>query len=409
MKYKALLDVVRFLNSSLDFDEVKEIIIEQAKVFFHAEASSLIFLDKEKDELYFEVATGEKGNEIKEIRFPANQGIAGWIVQNKKSLLVADVTKDPRFFKGVDKKSKFQTKSIIGTPVFIDGEIIGLIEVLNKVDGGTFTEKELKLLEFFADFAALNIKNALFHKETLEKERLKADLTVAGEIQRRLLPSNKFKIEGYEYVSEYKACKSVGGDYFDIIKYDDTRVLFVIADVSGKGAPASIVMSSVRAYLRTASAFKLSLEKMVDLVNRNIYNDTEIKRFVTMVVGILDLKKNSFDFINCGHHYPIVISKDGNVDIKKSNDIPIGIIPDFKYATNRFKMERGDILLLFTDGIVEEMNENSELYDEKRLVQIVLKNKDNFKMMGDIVFSDVLKFSGGKQSDDMTLLFLRRI
>src|SRR6056297_298081 len=145
--YKELIEVVKLLNSSLKFDEIKNIIIEQAKKIFNAEASSLMFLDSEKNELYFDVATGEKGKAVEQIRVPADEGIAGWIVKNEKPLLVKDVKGDPRFYNGVDEETDFETRSIIGTPVYKEGEVMGVIEVLNKKGDKSFNEEELDFLE----------------------------------------------------------------------------------------------------------------------------------------------------------------------------------------------------------------------------------------------------------------------
>ncbi len=409
-KYLELLNVFKLMSESLDFEYIKSTIIEQAKAVFEAEASSLIFLDKEKDELFFEVATGEKGSALKEIRFPADQGIAGWVIKNKKPLLVADVMEDGRFYREVDKKSSFVTRSIMGTPVWIDGEVIGLIEVLNRVGGGVFEEKDSGLLTIFADMAALNLKNAMWHKDALEKERMESDLRVAGEIQKKLLPDSDMQVPGYEFFSKYKSCRSVGGDYYDILDFGDGRYLIVIADVSGKGAPASIVMSSVRAYLRSAVRFKLKLHEIMNMVNIYTCGDTEAGRFVTMVAGELDTASNTFRYINAGHNYPFIIPQGGAPSALTSNDIPAGIVPDYVYSEFELSFEKGDMLVLYTDGITESADENGVMYGdgafEKDLCEFSPGKLDG---LGHRLFSSALGLSGAVQADDMTLLLLRRV
>jgi len=408
-QYRKLLDVVKLLNASLDFDHIKAVIMEQAKAVFKAEASSLIFLDKEKNELYFDVATGDKGERIKEIRFPADKGIAGWIIQNKKPLLVKDVSSDPRFFQGVDKKSEFVTKSIIGVPVWINGEAIGLIEVLNKEDGGSFTEKELSLLQTFADLAALNLKNAMWHKDALDKERMEADLRIAGEIQERLLPRNDIRIKGYDYVAQYRACRSVGGDYYDVLPYGEHHVLFVVADVSGKGAPAALVMSTLRAYLHSAVRFHMKLQDIVSLLNNSIFNDTEAQRFVTLILGILNTKNHDMEFINAGHNYPVLLSSEGLPLFLESNDIPLGIMDGYEFSTHHLKLKSGGSLVLYTDGITEAMDDDENLYGEKEFEKDLKKGRSMTpEALSRLLFEQALNFADDKPGDDMTLLVFRR-
>ncbi len=408
-KYLQLLNVFKLMSESLNFDYIKATIIEQAKAVFKAEASSLIFLDSEKNELFFEVATGEKGEALKEIRFPSDQGIAGWIIKNEKPLLVEDVSSDRRFYKGVDKKSDFITRSIIGTPVYIDGKVIGLIEVLNPIDKKPFQEADLELLRIFADMAALNLKNAMWHKDALEKERIESDLRLAGEIQEKLLPDADTDIEGYDLYTKYKSCKSVGGDYFDILRFSDGRYLIIIADVSGKGAPASIVMSTVRAYLRSAVYFNLNLSEIIHMVNRYICGDTEAGRFVTMIIGELDTESHILRYVNAGHNYPYLKKSAGEASQLESNDIPVGILADYDYAISNMEIGQDDTLLFYTDGISECADKTGSMYGDKLMEKDLSEcGGKSLREIGDKIFETAYAYAGHVQHDDMTLLLLRR-
>lgn len=406
--YEQLLSVVKELNSSLDFESIKRSIIEQAKVIFDAEASSLIFLDKEKNELYFEVATGDAGVLAKEIRFPATHGIAGWIIQKKKPLLVKDAQNDKRFFKGVDNKTSFVTRTIIGTPVFINGEAVGLIEVLNKRKG-FFNRQDLKLLLVFADLASLTLKNAMWYQESIENERVTSDLRVAGDIQRRLLPKKDINIPGYTYSALYKSSKDVGGDYYDVLPIDENRFVLVIADVSGKGAPASLVMSMVRAYIHSAFKFKGDLLECAQMVNNAVHADTETRRFVTMVIGILDIRNHTFEFVNGGHHFPTIVKPDGSFVQYESNDIIFGIFPNYSFSKYNLTIQKDEVLVLYTDGIVECMDEKDDLYGPQRLVHdFNAIKKGSLEERGQNIMEKALEFANGEQADDMTLLMVKR-
>lgn len=407
--YEQLIDVVKLLNSSLNFERIKKIIIEETKKIFYAEASSLLFLDKENNELYFDVATGEKGEAVKEIRVPADKGIAGWILKNEKSLLVKDVEKDHRFYNGVDKESEFLTKSIMGTPVYKGKEVLGVIEVLNKKGEQTFNENELRLLEVLADLASLNLRNALWHKNALAKERYESELRVAEKIQKKLIGKHSFDIDGYDYGYNYKACKAVGGDYYDILKNDKKEYLLTIADVSGKGVPTALIMTTLRSYLRTVVHFQLNLSECIDFINKNIYRDTNSSIFITMILGILNIKRDSFKYINAGHLFPIKIDENNNYKNIVTNDIPIGVKEDYEYEIKEISLKSGDSVIMVTDGLTEATNEKSEMYGEKKLEKdLIYLNDKNYKNLDKKIFMRVFDFSNKKQHDDMTFLSFRK-
>ncbi|MGB9720119.1 MAG: HD domain-containing phosphohydrolase [bacterium] len=162
---ETLIDTSLVFSSTLDIDTLLNIILQKAEELMDAEASSVFRIDEEKNELYFMTARGEKGKEVKEIRIPMGKGIVGWVAQHKKPLLVADVTKDPRWFKGVDKKTKFVTRSIIAVPLFVKGKIIGVAEVLNKRGNKKFNQADLEMYSALANQIAIAIENASLYRE----------------------------------------------------------------------------------------------------------------------------------------------------------------------------------------------------------------------------------------------------
>lgn len=162
---ESLIDASLVFSSTLDIDALLNIILQKAEELMEAEASSVFRIDEEKNELYFITARGEKGKEVKEIRIPMGKGIVGWVAQHKKPLLVPDVTKDPRWFSGVDKKTKFVTRSILAVPLLVKGKIIGVAEVLNKKGNKKFTKEDLEVYQALANQMAIAIENASLYKE----------------------------------------------------------------------------------------------------------------------------------------------------------------------------------------------------------------------------------------------------
>lgn len=163
----ALIEMTSLINSTLDPGEVRRRAIEAAAELVNAEAGSLLLIDSEKGELFFEVATGEKGEKVKEIRLKMGEGIAGWVAEKGEPVIIYDVQHDPRFFKGVDEKSEFKTKNLIGVPVKTKDRIIGVLEAINKRDG-RFDEDDREILQAFANQVAIAIENANLYKELKE-------------------------------------------------------------------------------------------------------------------------------------------------------------------------------------------------------------------------------------------------
>lgn len=178
----SLISISGLINSTLKLDTILTEVMEAASVMLKAEASSIFLIDEEKQELYFKVATGEVAEKMREIRIPMSEGVAGWVAREKKPILVADVQKDPRFYKKADEQSKFITKSILAVPLKVKDKIIGVVEVLNKIDGGSFIKVDIELLSALADQAAIAIDNAITHEELQElfRETLKS-LAIAVE------------------------------------------------------------------------------------------------------------------------------------------------------------------------------------------------------------------------------------
>ncbi len=164
-RIEALTEISLILGSTLDLNKLLNIIMEEAKKLLDSEASSIFQIDEEKKELFFVVATGEKGETVKEIRVPLGKGIAGWVAQHGQTLFVKDVSKDPRFYDTVDKKSRFKTRSILAVPLSAKGKIIGVAEVLNKKGGETFTEEDIELFETLARHASVAMENAKLYQE----------------------------------------------------------------------------------------------------------------------------------------------------------------------------------------------------------------------------------------------------
>ena len=246
---------------------------------------------------------------------------------------------------------------------------------------------------------------------------IKSDLAVAGEIQQAILPQKFPPIEEMADMVDLFAtmtpAKEVGGDFFDFFKIDEKRLGFVIADVSGKGLPASIFMAVSRTLLRATGMRGIDTNECLNYVNNMLCHESIDSMFVTVFYGIYNTETGLVEYTNAGHNPPYVVRADGTVDaLPMSENIVAGMFDDFTFTQSTLQLDKGDMLVLFTDGVTEAFNTSGEMFDEKGL-ETTLENKGAGKSSHDIcqeILKDVNDFSGKEpQSDDITLMAIRRL
>lgn len=246
---------------------------------------------------------------------------------------------------------------------------------------------------------------------------IKSDLAVAGEIQQAILPQRFPPIEEMADMVDLFAtmtpAKEVGGDFFDFFKIDEKRLGFVIADVSGKGVPASIFMAVSRTLLRATGMRGIDTNECLNYVNNMLCHESIDSMFVTVFYGIYNTETGLVEYTNAGHNPPYVVRADGTVEtLPMSENIVAGMFDDFTFTQSTLQLDKGDMLVLFTDGVTEAFNTSGEMFDEKGL-ETTLENKGAGKSSHDIcqeILKDVNDFSGKEpQSDDITLMAIRRL
>ena len=246
---------------------------------------------------------------------------------------------------------------------------------------------------------------------------IKSDLAVAGEIQQAILPQKFPPIEEMADMVDLFAtmtpAKEVGGDFFDFFKIDEKRLGFVIADVSGKGVPASIFMAVSRTLLRATGMRGIDTNECLNYVNNMLCHESIDSMFVTVFYGIYNTETGLVEYTNAGHNPPYVVRADGTVDtLPMSENIVAGMFDDFTFTQSTLQLDKGDMLVLFTDGVTEAFNTSGEMFDEKGL-ETTLENKGAGKSSHDIcqeILKDVNDFSDKEpQSDDITLMAIRRL
>jgi sigma-B regulation protein RsbU (phosphoserine phosphatase) len=304
--------------------------------------------------------------------------------------------------------------SRLGARIFIpmrhQNKMLGLILLGDKINKQPYTPIDLEFLSTLVSQAVVSLENARLFKEALEKQKIEQELQVATNIQKKLLPREIPDIPGFDVWGKNIPSKEVGGDYFDIIKIDEHNFALTVADVSGKSVPASLLMANLQAALRIIIKEQMPLNQMVVKLNDLIYHNTDLDRYITLFVGILNSYTNEMDYVNAGHNPPLVISENGEVQFLEEGGIILGMLPEYPYSMGKITFKSNDLLLCYTDGINEALNMKDEEFGEERLTAYAVENrKKTTKQLVESLISEIKIFSKGvEQSDDITLLLAKK-
>lgn len=303
-------------------------------------------------------------------------------------------------------------KSLLIVPLFDENSSsIGVILLVNKNGLSNFTEPNRNLLQILGQQISSIIRDKNLLKEYLLKQTIEKEIDVANRIQQKLIPKYPPQISGMDIFAINKPAKTVSGDYYDFLKHDPEgkKIGFVIADVSGKGIPAAMIMSMTRAVLKTQVADNYSPANILQRSNSFIISDMENNRYVTMFYGMLDTETLDFTYSKAGHNPPYWLHADTlAIEELDANGFFVGMFDSVSYEEKKIRLSPGDKLILFTDGIVEAMNERDEEYGQDRFINIIQKyHYFDAKSLVDKILMDVEDFVGAApQSDDLTLMIL---
>ena len=401
-----LNDLSREIGASLDAEKIMERIVKRSLQAVTAEQGVIALL---KDD---ETSGGQTLIRINSTSgdHPAlhlHDQILGWMYLNRRPLMMNEPASDDRF-RGIPWSDEI--RSILCAPLLVRSRLIGVLTVYNKKNEGLFREEDQRLLSIIAAQSAQIIENARLYEEERNLIRMREELRVAERIQTGLLPGKPPKVDGYELAGMSIPAQSVGGDYFDYLTVDSTHVAVCVADVSGKGLPASLLMSNVQAALRSRVSAGESPADCLAAVNGLLRRSMNRGSFVTMVYGILDAESHHFTFANAGHNRPLLKRSDGSVEKLKTAGLALGLVTDPVFPLDTVQLDPGDELLLYSDGITEAMNTSGEEWGEERLRSFLSGHKATVadELLKELTATVGLHRASAPQQDDMTLVFVRR-
>jgi sigma-B regulation protein RsbU (phosphoserine phosphatase) len=300
----------------------------------------------------------------------------------------------------------------IALPIRQKGETCGVLCLGPKMTGQPYQPDEVEFLYALGNLAFVSLQNAYLVEQQLEKERLEEEMRLAREIQERLQPQSIPKMEGLDIAALAIASRHVAGDYYDLVPLEGERLLVAIADVTGKGMPASLLMSNLQAALHSLTPIDLSLEDATSNINRVICQNTGFDKFITYFHGIYSKADRSFRYVNAGHNPPMLIRPDGSMELLEKGGLLLGVMKGMPYESGLTTIGPGDVLALFTDGVTEAMSPDEEEYGEERLERLLRENTGaDAAHILNAVREDVRVFTDDAPvlSDDLTMIVVKGV
>lgn len=385
-----IFDISRELNMTLDSDKIGSLLI------FAIMGELMV----NKCTVYVRHDT--------EMRVLVSKG-GGMVPENNEQL--CGLT-EPIVLEHIEQFRRFRNAGIaVLVPMRVQDVIMGVIAVGAKITGADFSEADLEFLKTLGNQAMTSIENARLFEETLEKQKMEEELNIARGMQQALLPKTLPELAGYELAAINISSRQVGGDLYDVIAISETVWGIAIADVSGKGAGAALLMSNLQASLRALAGGDLTIDEMVARINDLIHENTPIDKFITFFYGELNTETGEFTYCNAGHNPPYLIHRKGGVEELMEGGLILGMMPDVRFETGCVTLHTGDRIVMFTDGISEAMNSNEEEYGEEKIWKNAVENASfGARQLLDAIVNDVQSYVGdAPQSDDITMVILKAV
>ncbi len=404
-----LNDISTAISSTRSLEEVIELIVKKCIKHLEAEQGTVTLLDQQEQETPFKtmIRKADRSSNIMPYHFDTQ--LTGWMLLNRKPLLVNDLKNDDRFTESGSQDNP--VKSLLSAPLILKGRVIGSLNVFNKRSDKGFSEADKRLLSIIASQSAQVIENARLYEEEQSLIHLREEMDMAYRIQTGLLPKEPPKIDGYDIAGKSIPARTVGGDYFDFIELDDGRVLVCLGDVSGKGMPAALLMSNLQATLRGQDLHSLCPSEIVERSNSLLFRSTAPDKFATFFLCSLDAENDELCYCNAGHNYPFMIRNNAEHARLATGGLVLGALEEYSFSQETLKLDRGDTILVFSDGISEANNENGEEFGEDILPALVREKAGApSEELIDFIISSVERHAGKlPRMDDMTVVVIRKL
>lgn len=403
-----LNDIATAITSTQSLEQIVDLIVQKCVKHLKVEQGAVMLLDEKDRDNPFRTMVRKQDTVAEVLPYRLDTQITGWMIKNKAPLLINDFQNDNRF-KWLSRE-ELPIQTLLSVPMLLKGKMIGLIGVFNKRLEVGFTKDDQRLLSIIAAQSAHVIENARLYKEEQDLLRLQEEMRLAKDIQVNLLPNVAPRVEGYDIAGRSIPAKEVGGDYFDYIQIGENSCALCLGDVSGKGMPAALLMANLQATLRGQISHNIPCNSCIERSNSLLYLSTDPKKFATLFYGILDYTKHELCYCNAGHDNPILFVPEKEPQRLGIGGIVLGFVPEFTFSEAKVALKPGSVLVMYSDGITEAMNEKEEELGEERLITIL---RQNLAMPAEKIMDNVLEainkhIGQVPQMDDMTMIVIKR-
>ncbi|HEX3145968.1 MAG TPA: GAF domain-containing SpoIIE family protein phosphatase [Pyrinomonadaceae bacterium] len=416
-KLRMLLDITKTISRSLDLDEVLNLVMDTLNSLIPYDAAGIYLVkcsaplaewEGALDEtcvFHTQAVRGYDIDDLQELHLKMGEGLIGHVAVTGKPYVSHDVGQDHRYI-----NARPRTQSEMVAPIISNEEVIGVFD-LESDELDAYTNDDLEVLMLLASQVAIIIEKVMLHDQLIEKQRLQTQLEVARQVQLQLLPGRDPQIEGYDISAYNFPTEEVSGDYYDWVRVYDDQIGIVIADVSGKGVPAALLMAFLRASLRAATHIGYAPHISMSKVNYLLWESIERNQFVTAFHGILDATNRTLSYSNAGHSPALLMKADGTSHFEERGGVPLGMFRDSRYYEYFETIEPGEVLVLYTDGVTEAMNSAGEEYGRERLIAAVRECRDQpARDMIDFMHRDLIVWTEGHGvTDDVTFFIVKAL
>ncbi|MEZ5344705.1 MAG: GAF domain-containing SpoIIE family protein phosphatase [Pyrinomonadaceae bacterium] len=406
-KLRMLLDVTKTISRSMESEEVLTVLMDTLGSLIPYDAAGIYLIehDDNPDSQYIFKSKVVRGYRISfeqiEPRLRLGEGFIGYVAQTGKSLISPDVSKDDRYF-----PARRRTKSELVSPIVSNDKVIGVFD-LESDELDAYDSDDLAILEMLASQVAIIIEKAELYKQLVEKKRIQAQLEVAREVQLELLPDGDPVLKDFDMSAYIFPTEEVSGDYYDWFKVFDDQMAIIVADAVGKGIPAALLMAFLRASMRASVQVGYAPHIAFTKVGNLLWDSVEAHQFITAIYGTLDATNRTFVYSNAGHNPPLLVKRDGTHRFIEYGDMALGMFRDISYHQHFIRLEKGQVLVLYTDGITEAANEEGVEYGQERFAKRVQDGVDlPAREMIEFIREDIAVFTRRSYLDDDGTLFI---
>ncbi len=406
-KLRLLLDITNKISRSVDLEEVLNLVMDTLGSLLPYDAAGIYLIETSPDHSspYVFKSRVIRGYEISfelvEPRLRMGEGLLGNVALTGKPIISPDVSKDPRYF-----AARKRTRSEMVAPIISNDRVIGAFD-LESDELNAYSEDDLAILQLLSSQVAIIIEKDSLYEQIVEKKRIETQLEIARQVQLELLPDRDPKFENFDMSAYVFPTEEVSGDYYDWMQIFEDQIGIVVADAVGKGIPAALLMSFLRASIRAGVQIGYAPHIALSKVNQLLWDSVEEHQFITAILGILDTTNRTFVYSNAGHNPPLLIKPNGEYRYVEYGDQPLGMFIDTRYHQHFIRFEKGQVLVIYTDGIIEAAKEDGEEYGLDRFAARVLKGIDlPAREMIDFIRKDVADFTERKFLDDDGTLFI---